>query len=599
MLRDDFIVGILPEESLDSDKCAFLFRPLPSALSNMNLHVCPPWYQCRCPRGKPVSERTMLRHMAAANNVRRQLGRGLFKRGPKITQETMSVYTFNCEDSLEENLTDAEENLPRILDQSKGISNHNSSNDIPTREEVYESQNGRFINVDSPTPIVASVCERVQEVTEVADTTDRNDSVNQVSSQDNLLACNEARNQPSNEHSEQFQLTTEPVRVISQAVAPVQGPAHETTTEQAVPISADNKIHDLDFEDGTDHFDEVGSGWNGDQPFSPVENAAIGSRIPGITSWLRENHGWVDLFYTHGLTHSVMDDILHLIYSPCRRWKTVISNIVEANPAVVKDYSVCPGHCCFTNLLNTPEVNSCTICGKDRPSPDDISPSDSVSYIPLFPRLKGMIEDETFSEPIYSYRRSLQHNSDSTLCDYFDSQAFQDLCDFYGGQNNLEHDLFIAASTDGFQAYKNNTFDVWPLVAVLFNLHPHIRFISKNVLPLMFIPNDVQPKDLQSYMIPFVNEVLSTLEDGGIEAILPNGERIYFRIHLIWFTADLAGLVKLAGITGHMGRHPCRFSLLQGYYSSVHQHYYYPTWLQPLSPGEPRIVMYNPRHLAP
>ena len=109
----------------------------------------------------------------------------------------------------------------------------------------------------------------------------------------------------------------------------------------------------------------------------------------------------------------------------------------------------------------------------------------------------------------------------------------------------MKYDLFIAASTYGFQAFKNKACDVSPLVAALFHLAPDVRFQAKNILPLMFVPNDTQPKDLQSFLIPFVNEILSTYRDGGVQARLPNGDAIRFKIHLIWFSAYLAALLYI------------------------------------------------------
>ena len=208
-----------------------------------------------------------------------------------------------------------------------------------------------------------------------------------------------------------------------------------------------------------------------------------------------------------------------------------------------------------------------------------------------------MISDNDLYEQLYSYRKGRKNSSDDLYHDYFDSKSFTSLCNMYGGEKILKYDIFIAASPDGFQAFKKNSCEVWPLLAVLFNLPPHLRFLAKNVLPLMFIPNDVQPKDLQSYLIPFVNEICSTLASGGLSAQFPNIENVRLKIHLIWFTADLAGLVKIAGITGHVGCFPCCFCLLEGFYSPLFQHYYYPARLDSDEEADSAVQFYNPSSL--
>ena len=76
---------------------------------NRNRYACPPWHECkRCANGKPVSERTMLRHRAIANAKRAQIGRNPFRWGPKLRSGS-NRYEISCFDSLADHPTDDEQ----------------------------------------------------------------------------------------------------------------------------------------------------------------------------------------------------------------------------------------------------------------------------------------------------------------------------------------------------------------------------------------------------------------------------------------------------------------------------------------------------------
>lgn len=293
-----------------------------------------------------------------------------------------------------------------------------------------------------------------------------------------------------------------------------------------------------------------------------------------------------------------MDEILELINAPCKSWKTVRSHIF-ANAELhskLQHYQTCPGHMCYAFRTGKTEITSCYVCGNAKGSADSrLDTQISVTYIPLAPRVQSMIEKEGKYDQLYSYLHS-RENTDEYMRDCFDGEAYAHVCDLFGGPEKVRYDIFIAASTDGFQAFKNNSCDVWPIVATLFNLPPAQRSSVINMLPLMFIPHGVEPKNLQSYLIPFVNEIERTLS-GGFKVRFPDGVERRVRFHLIWFTTDLAALVKIGGINGVNGRYPCRFCWLQGCYAQASKHYYFPSWVYDESQESGKCTYYNIRSL--
>ena len=240
--------------------------------------------------------------------------------------------------------------------------------------------------------------------------------------------------------------------------------------------------------------------------------AQVGSTNTSVLEWVKHNQNWVDLFNTHRINIKVMDAILKNLKAPVRCWKTVIANICKdaSLKSHLQVFATCPRHMCYANLSTLPEINLCSNCGSPKP---DTTAATSVHYIPLLPRIQSMLLDVHSCKSLFQYHQTFQVVS-ATYSDYFDGESYHRLCQVYGGIEAVSWDIFISASTDGFQAYKNITLDVWPVVAILLNLPPAQRYSVKNVLPLMFIPHGRKHSNLQSFLIPLINEVKSTFPDG-------------------------------------------------------------------------------------
>ena len=178
----------------------------------------------------------------------------------------------------------------------------------------------------------------------------------------------------------------------------------------------------------------------------------------------------------------------------------------------------------------------------------------------------------------------------------FDGSLAQSYIAELGRFDCVKNDIFITVSTDGFEAYKNRTCDVWPVVAVLLNLPPSSRYKMRNVIPLMFIPHGKEPKDLQSYLIPLLNELQSLERSNGVELRFYDGSIRQVRIHLLFFTADLVAMKRLLSISGHNGKAPCRFCKVVGSYLPQSNRYYFMSTIRDSLSDEPN-VLYDLRNL--
>ena len=112
------------------------------------------------------------------------------------------------------------------------------------------------------------------------------------------------------------------------------------------------------------------------------------------------------------------------------------------------------------------------------------------------------------------------------------------------------------------------------------------RFNSDNFLPLGLCPGPSQPKDLDSFLIPFIDE-LDILRQGVIAYDAQIKSSFLLKAHLVLLSGDTPGISKLLHLRGHVAKYPCRACKLEGtpyklIYKSKngrigeHTHYYYP-----------------------
>jgi hypothetical protein len=76
-------------------------------------------------------------------------------------------------------------------------------------------------------------------------------------------------------------------------------------------------------------------------------------------------------------------------------------------------------------------------------------------------------------------------------------------------------DLALGLSTDGFTLFKQQRRGLstaWPIIIINYNFHPRIRMQLKNVICLGVIPGLYQCKDINSCLIPLLEE-LQRLEE--------------------------------------------------------------------------------------
>ena len=174
-----------------------------------------------------------------------------------------------------------------------------------------------------------------------------------------------------------------------------------------------------------------------------------------VLDWVIEHQIWVDCFNKHGLKLTVMDGVLQNLKARFKCWKTVIANLcAEADlKSQMQVFATCLGHMRFAHLADNAENEHCITCGSPKP---EIAPSNSVHYLPLLPRIQAIIMDEQACNNFFQYHQTFQ-SEPGTYRDFFDGFSYQRICQMSGNIEDVTWDVFIAASSDGFQVYKNRT----------------------------------------------------------------------------------------------------------------------------------------------
>src|SRR5436305_13965682 len=120
-------------------------------------------------------------------------------------------------------------------------------------------------------------------------------------------------------------------------------------------------------------------------------------------------------------------------------------------------------------------------------------------------RLKIQFSDENRAKELLYRYEYITNKEDNDLDDIFDEKIYKELVD-----ENLfsdKKDVAFTASCDGYQIFKQKTDDCWLFLMINNNLDPSLRVKKKNLLIPFLIPEPNQPKDFNTFLRPFIDEM--------------------------------------------------------------------------------------------
>jgi hypothetical protein len=250
-------------------------------------------------------------------------------------------------------------------------------------------------------------------------------------------------------------------------------------------------------------------------------------------------------------------------------------------------YDCCPKSCMSYAMY--PELERCLEPDCQHPRWKDIKqkvPYAQHSYIPVTQRLLHWWGNAVHAKLMLDYRNSFKekHNASGDQLDFWTGalcKQFQD-----SGLFTHETDLAFVLSSDGVkvgsasfstsvltvcncscQVFKSRrAFYIWPLILVCMNLPPHERFKRQNVLVVGFVPGPNNPKNLDSFMYPLIEEFLAL--ERGIKAWNGYREKSFIlHAHIAVVTGDMPGRSKLQGFKGSRALRYCPYCYAKAVHS--------------------------------
>ncbi|KAL5639602.1 hypothetical protein ACGC1H_006272 [Rhizoctonia solani] len=237
-------------------------------------------------------------------------------------------------------------------------------------------------------------------------------------------------------------------------------------------------------------------------------------------------------------------------------------------------YDMCVNSCCCF-LGKYEEVTWCPFC-KEARFKSDGKPRRLFRYTPLIPQLCGLFQDLEMSKKLGYRVLAEQQFEPENILDVFDAEHYRSLratiLDPESGYHFFDNpqDIALGLATDGFTLFKRRRRGLstaWPIIIINYNLHSRIRNRLENILCVGVIPGPKQCKDLNSFLIPLLDELLQL--ESGVECPAPptpdcEGYNFVFRAFLIILFGDIPAVSKLLMMKGHNAIRPCRACMIKG-----------------------------------
>ncbi|QRW06030.1 Transposase family Tnp2 protein [Ceratobasidium sp. AG-Ba] len=290
-------------------------------------------------------------------------------------------------------------------------------------------------------------------------------------------------------------------------------------------------------------------------------------------------------------THFSRQTYNELRYGPCESLNIPSEFIAYRRLAILagfgtRAYDCCVNSCCCF-LGKHQHCDVCPYCAEPRYSPTG-RPRRSFHYTPLIPQLQALFRSPRVVQKLM-YRSKVEENPDPGMTqDVYDGEHYRTLRNTqlypdaeYKILDNPE-DLALGLSTDGFTLFKRRRRGLstaWPLIFINYNLHPKYRVRLENIICVGVIPGPEQCKDLNSFLIPVLEELLQL--EHGIDSVKTTpagtpededhpeegeGELTEFKLRafLIMIFGDIPAVSKLLAMKGHNAMVPCRTCYTQG-----------------------------------
>lgn len=196
-------------------------------------------------------------------------------------------------------------------------------------------------------------------------------------------------------------------------------------------------------------------------------------------------------------------------------------------------------------------------------------PHKILRYLPVTPRLKKLYMNKKIAKSMRWHKDKrvedgeLRHPADGEEWKEFDTQHPE----FALEPRNVR----LGIATDGFNPFGNmdNSYSIWPVVLIPYNLPPWLVMKEPFLMLSLLIPGDKQPGiDIDVYMQPLVDELEDLWNNGALTYDASSGESFQMRATMMWTIHDWPAFGDVSGwrTKGHYACYTCND---EPYYESV------------------------------
>ena len=205
----------------------------------------------------------------------------------------------------------------------------------------------------------------------------------------------------------------------------------------------------------------------------------------------------------YNFTEAAYNDIIKLFSDKnlsLYRVKKILEEFVGLVPTF---YDMCENSCiCYTDIYEN--YQSCPLCESSRYDSNNKSKK-VMPYLSIKERLKIQYNNEVRAKELLYRFECINDNESNDFKDIFDGNFYKELLErnFF----NDKRDVAFTVSCDGYQIFKQRTDDCWAFLMINNNLDPSIRVKKENLLIPFLIPGPKQPKEFNTFLRPFINEM--------------------------------------------------------------------------------------------
>jgi hypothetical protein len=250
--------------------------------------------------------------------------------------------------------------------------------------------------------------------------------------------------------------------------------------------------------------------------------------------------------------------------------------VASYSQVTTRDIHMCVNSCMAFDGPDT-DLEVCRFCSERRYNSQN-RPRNIFRPIDMIPRLQGMFQDPAQSLKLDRAKRTSNDNPD-LLTDKWDGDHIQSLrrrnVIVNGKDSGYKYftdsrDIAISFALDGFTFFETlgkrvtkNKYNTWLLIAIIDSLDPLERTKRKNIMILGIIPGPRSPRDLNSYLYWFRDE-LQALSLGVLTWDAARREFFLMRAHLVFVIGDMPAIAHVMNMKGHNGMRCCRKCYIKG-----------------------------------